>query len=84
MKVVAKKTTVNFVRDGAYQGEQNPSEISRKIYPICGRQIGPKSKRSEGPLIEAHNPCEPKLCKYVGDELPELVPVIYGVSYGLQ
>ena len=62
----------------------NPGISSGKKSPICDQQIGPKSLRSEGPLIEAHNPCEPKLCNDVGDELPELVPLIYGVSDGLQ
>ena len=46
----------------------NP-EISSKNPPICDRQIGPISLRSEGLLIEAHNPYEPMLCEELGDEL---------------
>ena len=49
---------------------QSPiQEFPRKKSPICDRQIGPISLRSEGPLIEAHKPYEPMLCEDLEDEL---------------
>ena len=49
---------------------QSPiQEFPRRKSPICDRQIGPKSSRSGGPLIEAHNPYEHMLRKDIDDEL---------------
>ena len=50
--------------------------------PICDRQIGPKSLRSEGPLIEAHNPYGSMLTENLNMSYAQLVPVIYGACDG--
>ena len=57
-------------------------EFPRKISPVCGLQIGPISLRSEGPLIEAHNPYEPMLTEDLNTSCAQLVPVIYGACDG--